>query len=363
MDCFVIMPFGDRNRDLVSFRQFDHIYREWIKPTVEGVTARDGTPLRCHRADMDHRPGEIIPQVVEALAQSEVVIADLTGRSANVFYELGVRHALHDNTVILAQEIDDIPFDLRGMRAIPYQYDPESLVELRSRLQATLNSVLSEAIHNDNPVRRYLYQTRTEQLLATGDAATKEILSQLRQDLDKARQDFTEQLTEVRALAEAATRYPDRSVKLDVGYLTRFEGAWASIESFPWMVSDVSTHFYAKYVDGELRVAYCLSGNSQLTGHFYNLQSFGGRLIGRFRWFDGPFEGCVVLREVARDRLEGGWWFLNEIPKHLQQDLSGVYETLPGMNRVVFVRLRDTHPVPPWATEYFRRIATKQSQT
>src|SRR5262245_54851835 len=143
MKCFVIMPIGDFNKDAESAKRFEHIYTHWIKTAVEDLqSAHELGRIGCHRADKDNRPGDIIAQVIEALSDADFVIADLTGRNPNVFYELGVRHALRNNTILIAQDIDDIPFDLRGQRTICYRYDPQSLIELKLQLQASLSAML-----------------------------------------------------------------------------------------------------------------------------------------------------------------------------------------------------------------------------
>ncbi len=79
MLCFVIMPFGDAGRDPEGKRKLDHIYSEWIKPTVESlrIPEKPDVTFTCHRADKEVRPGDIISHVVESLVSADVVIADL----------------------------------------------------------------------------------------------------------------------------------------------------------------------------------------------------------------------------------------------------------------------------------------------
>jgi len=66
--------------------------------------------------------GSIITQIFDSLNSAEVVIADLTDRNANVFYELGVRHTLRDATILIAQRLEDVPFDLRQQAIIVYDW-------------------------------------------------------------------------------------------------------------------------------------------------------------------------------------------------------------------------------------------------
>ena len=75
---------------------------------------------KCIRADEVQKPNNIVKDIARKLKTAEVVIADLTGQNPNVFYELGVRHALGGKTIIVSQSIADIPFDLRSIRTIIY---------------------------------------------------------------------------------------------------------------------------------------------------------------------------------------------------------------------------------------------------
>ena len=152
MKCFVIMPFGDPSVDPANTRKLNHIYEEWIKPAVESIRVprKKVARIDCHRADKAVRSGDIIRHVIEQLVTSDIVIADLTGKNPNVFYELGVRHAVSNNTILIAEDIEDIPFDLRSLRAIPYQFDPEHMLEFKRTLTKAVKQVLSEQDQIDN---------------------------------------------------------------------------------------------------------------------------------------------------------------------------------------------------------------------
>jgi hypothetical protein len=76
--------------------------------------------------------------VWSAIYYSEVVIADCTGRNPNVFYEIGIAHTLGKETVLIAQQIDDIPFDVRHIRSIVYEYTPRGVREFEKKLEETL---------------------------------------------------------------------------------------------------------------------------------------------------------------------------------------------------------------------------------
>ena len=146
MKCFVIMPFGDSIKNPDYHRMMEHIYLMGIKSTVESI-AVPGTSdqkISCHRADKDLASGEIISHVIENLVDSFIVIADLSDRNPNVFYELGVRHAVSNNTILIAEDLDDIPFNLRGLRAILYRYDPENMLKLQDQLITAVEKIISD---------------------------------------------------------------------------------------------------------------------------------------------------------------------------------------------------------------------------
>src|ERR671933_2284190 len=86
--CFVLMPFGQKPADGGAVIDFDAVYRELIMPAIEQA---DMQPLR---ADEEMTGGIIHGPMFERLILCEYAVADLTTLNANVFYELGVRHAL-----------------------------------------------------------------------------------------------------------------------------------------------------------------------------------------------------------------------------------------------------------------------------
>lgn len=102
---FVLMPF--------SF-EYEDVYR-----TIESAAQESG--LRSYRADSIMAPGSIIDQIFESIAKSGLVVADLSGRNQNVMYEVGLATAMGKEMLLLAQAIDELPFDLRHRRVIVYR--------------------------------------------------------------------------------------------------------------------------------------------------------------------------------------------------------------------------------------------------
>lgn len=114
--CFVLMPFGRKSDGTGAMVDFDAVYRELIKPAIEAAE------LQPIRADEEQTGGIIHTAMFEQLILCDYAVADLTTANANVFYELGVRHAMRPwTTVLLFAEGGRLPFDVAPLRAMPYR--------------------------------------------------------------------------------------------------------------------------------------------------------------------------------------------------------------------------------------------------
>jgi nucleoside 2-deoxyribosyltransferase len=81
--------------------------------------------------------------VWQSINEARVVVAELTGRNPNVFYELGIAHTLGKPVIMIAQAIEDVPFDLRHLRCILYTYKPDMITKFEEALEKTVRNVLS----------------------------------------------------------------------------------------------------------------------------------------------------------------------------------------------------------------------------
>jgi hypothetical protein len=117
---------------------FDRVYT-MLKTVAESVN------LRCRRADDIWENPAIIQDVVSLIDRSHVVIADCTGRNPNVFYEIGIAHALGREVILITQNEADIPFDLRHLRYVKYLNNNEGLEQLAHRLQGRLKDLSPES--------------------------------------------------------------------------------------------------------------------------------------------------------------------------------------------------------------------------
>jgi hypothetical protein len=160
--CFVLMPFQ---------RSFDEVYSE-IKSSLGAIG------FGCTRADDIYANRPIMNIIISEIMSSHFVIADLTDRNPNVFYEVGIAHSFRDmaNVILLSQSIDHVPFDLRHLPVIIY--DPENMRSLTSRLTKRIHE--NKGFFEGQIHIRELYQ---QQIRSEGDF--EEIFSFL-EDRDRA---------------------------------------------------------------------------------------------------------------------------------------------------------------------------------
>jgi hypothetical protein len=115
------MPFGVKPAGGGRSVDFNAVYREIISPAVRSAGME---PLR---ADEENTGGIIHKAMFERLILCEYAVADLTSANANVFYELGVRHAVrqHATALIFAEGLGQLPFDVNSLRGLPYKLGPD----------------------------------------------------------------------------------------------------------------------------------------------------------------------------------------------------------------------------------------------
>jgi hypothetical protein len=94
--------------------------------------------LRCVRGDEEFIRGELLPHVVRLITRARIVIANIDGRNPNVFYELGIAHALGKNTILIARQSGEIPIDLRTNKILIYDAEPALRVLVQRELARSL---------------------------------------------------------------------------------------------------------------------------------------------------------------------------------------------------------------------------------
>ncbi len=102
---FVLMPFAN---------SFDDVYQLGIKG------ACDKAGMYCERVDEQLYSERILDRIYNQIAKADVIIADMSGRNENVFYEVGYAHGLGKKVILLTDDAKDIPFDLKDYPHIVY---------------------------------------------------------------------------------------------------------------------------------------------------------------------------------------------------------------------------------------------------
>lgn len=343
MKCFVIMPF--------SFDNSDSIYENWIKATVEEMEFKNER-ISCHRADKSSRPGEVIAHLMENLISSEIVIADLTGKNPNVFYELGVRHALATNTILISQDLQDIPFDLRGQRIIIYKFTPDGMLKLKKEIKEYVTSIVEQPESIDNPVRQYIYNEEIRKFFDNKTLANINLVETLISEISLLKKSFSEQLVQVAKVVEALAvdkiDVSNNSPSIpDLSELKFYEGAWLSTDS--------DSYLYAKIHDDRLLIPYCYGGNEKLTSHYFDLMQRGNYLVGRFKWFNGRHYGFMYMEKIDSNNLRGGWLSTADMSFIDQNNYFELSEFRDGMYHMWWKRIEGVsfQEYPNWAKQYF----------
>jgi guanylate kinase len=125
--CFVLMPFRP---------DFPPIFENHIVPVCHGLG------ITVTRADGIFSARPFMDDIREAVATASVIIADLTDNNPNVFYELGICHALGKNVILITQD-REVPSDVRHIRHLLYQYTPPGMQQFDSALERTLRTLLA----------------------------------------------------------------------------------------------------------------------------------------------------------------------------------------------------------------------------
>lgn len=177
---FVIMQVGAK--DSPERRRADEIFNYIVKPAL---AAHSVIP---YRSDLDPSPGPITPKMLKELVESRLVIADLTGRNPNVFYELGIVHSFARPLISIADSVEGLPFDAKDERVIALGTYPESGLSYaqgeiaKKSLEESLRVVLEENYDPPSPLKE-LASTQSLDALAPSNPVASE-LSQISETLE-----------------------------------------------------------------------------------------------------------------------------------------------------------------------------------
>ena len=137
---FVLMPFDD---------EFNSVYSGFL----EDVLRAKG--FEVTRADNIENQRSIMKDVIEGIVKSDLIVADLTSSNPNVYYELGIAHALGKPVIHLTQALEEVPFDLRAYRFIEYSTHFDQIGKARGLLDSHALRFLEGKLKVGNPVTDY----------------------------------------------------------------------------------------------------------------------------------------------------------------------------------------------------------------
>jgi hypothetical protein len=143
------MPFGEKTDMAGQQIDFDDVYEFLIKPPLEQLKVE---VFRCDRIPAS---GSLHREMLRHILHDDLAVVDITTLNPNVFYELGVRHAVRrSGTVLLRRKGTKSPFNVQGMRAFEYDLDMRSVAEahktLLRALEHALGSTESDSLVHDS---------------------------------------------------------------------------------------------------------------------------------------------------------------------------------------------------------------------
>lgn len=182
-DCFVISPIGDEGS--VTRQKADKVLRYVIKPPLEEMG------FNPERADGIDKPGLITSQIIRRIIDDEVVVADLSDKNPNVFYELAIRHALKKPVIHIMSKGEYLPFDVANSRTIFYDIgDLDSVESAKQSIKSQLQQVLKNPEDVETP---FSISVELKDLRSSGDPE-RNVLAEILEEMGKLRSDISRTL-------------------------------------------------------------------------------------------------------------------------------------------------------------------------
>lgn len=171
---FFVTPIGDKNSN--ERRDADFVMNTFINPVAKKL---DYDVLR---ADLIQSVTDISDSILEQLDNSDLVIADITKANPNVMFELGYRFSTKKPYLILTQSIKEIPFDIKGIRALEYTVTAPDIDDFQLRLEQMIKVIAETQVDTNNDLNNLGEKMGAELLMnaiATGDLSKLEKVAEL----------------------------------------------------------------------------------------------------------------------------------------------------------------------------------------
>ncbi|ABI64863.1 hypothetical protein Mmar10_0570 [Maricaulis maris MCS10] len=170
--CFVISPIGDDGTE--TRKRSDQVLKHIIEPAAKDCG------YEAIRADKIDKPGLITSQVIGHILNDDLVIADLTERNPNVFYELALRHAINKPLVQIIQKGDQIPFDVANLRTIYIDHtDLDSAAQGREEIVQQIRALQENPEDVETPIGVTLDLQALRQSENPGDREVAELIEDI----------------------------------------------------------------------------------------------------------------------------------------------------------------------------------------
>ena len=153
--CYIISQIG--KPDTPERKWADFVKDRIISPVVTELGY--DTP---QRSDKDLTESLIMTGIVQQMFESELVIADLTNRNPNVFYELGIRNCAHKPVIHLIEDGQSPPFDLAGNRAIFVSRDHERVIKAQAEIKERIESIEKKPELFSSHVQTYMLSKKLD---------------------------------------------------------------------------------------------------------------------------------------------------------------------------------------------------------
>lgn len=174
--CFFITPIGGEKSP--ARQHADWVFYHAIQPVFESKG------YQSTRADLIRDPFMINDSVFEAITEADICVADLTLLNANVFYELGIRHAIEKPVIHIAQFDTVLPFDNAGYRTILFdRHEYQSMQVLKEELGRHIEAIEKPEFILSNPLTQY----RGRERLAESADSRDQILQSLQGEVESLR--------------------------------------------------------------------------------------------------------------------------------------------------------------------------------
>ena len=178
--CFVICAIGPLGSE--TRQRADNLFRHVITPVLR-------SKFDVTRADRLTAPGLITRQVIQLVIESDLVVADLTGRNPNVYYELALRHTLRRPCVQLIDAGEQLPFDIADTRTIEFDIaDLTSVDECKKALVHHISTSMAAGVDGsvESPISvavDLLELRKSSNPLEHGAAEILDLLGELRSEM------------------------------------------------------------------------------------------------------------------------------------------------------------------------------------